>query len=151
MRQLFHLHFHLLERSENRHAFGEYAASGERQTVLRQVAGADAARDAQPAVIERLHARQHFEQRGFAAAVRAHQTRTVLGRDHPVEIFKQQLGAEALAGAGKLNHLSLVSRFFADSDDIEGSIRELYNKRPRPRPLVEGYRLHMEDVIPLDY
>ena len=112
VRQLFHLHFHLLQRSENRHAFGEDAAAGKREAVLRQVAGADAARDAERAVVERLHARQHFEQRGFAGAVRAHQSGAVLGRDQPVEIFKQQLGAEALAGAGKLNHLSLVSRFF---------------------------------------
>ena len=105
VRELFHLHFHLLQRSENRHAFGEDAAAGEREAVLRQVAGADAARDAELAVVERLHAGQHFEQRGFAAAVRAHQAGAVLGRDHPVEIFKQQLGAEALAGAGKLDHL----------------------------------------------
>ena len=50
-----------------------------------------------------------LSKRGFAAAVRAHQAGAVLGRDHPVEIFKQQLGAEALAGAGKLDHLFLVS------------------------------------------
>ncbi len=107
MRELFHLHFHLLQRRENRHALGENAAAGERKAVLRQVAGADAARDAELAVVERLHARQHLEQRGFAAAIRAHQACAILGRDHPVEIFKQQLGAEALAGAGKLNHLFL--------------------------------------------
>ena len=112
VRELFHLHFHLLQRGEHRHALGEHAAAGEREAVLRQVAGADAARDAELAVVERFHARQHFEQRGFAAAVRAHQAGTVLGRDHPVEIFKQQLGAEAFAGAGELDHLSLVSRFF---------------------------------------
>ncbi len=60
--KLFHLHFHLLQGSEDRHAFGEYAAAGKREAVLRQVAGADAARDAELAVVERLHAGQHFEQ-----------------------------------------------------------------------------------------
>ncbi len=88
VRELSHLHFHLLQGGENRHAFDEHAAAGEREAVLREVAGADAARDAELAVVERLHPGEHFQQCGFAAAVGAHQAGTVLGRDHPVEFFK---------------------------------------------------------------
>src|ERR1039457_1136505 len=63
VRELFHLLLHLLERSENRHAFGEHATAGERETVLRQVTGAGAASDTEAAVFERLNAGQNLEQR----------------------------------------------------------------------------------------
>ena len=46
----------------------------------------------------------HFEQCRFAGAVRAHDADAVLGRDQPVEIFKQEFVAESFAGARELNH-----------------------------------------------
>ena len=110
-RELFHLDFHLLQRREYGHAFGEDSSAGEREPVLRQVAGANAARDAELSVVQRFQAGQHFEQRRFTGAVRAHQAGAVLGRDHPVEIFKQELLAEALAGAGELDHLRSIFAF----------------------------------------
>ena len=88
VRELSHLHFHLLQGGEDRHAFGEHAAAGKREAVLREVAGTDAARDAELAVVKRFHPGEHFQQCGFTAAIGAHQASTVLGRDHPVEFFK---------------------------------------------------------------
>ena len=57
VRQVFHLLLHFAQRSEHRHALGENAAAGKREPVLRQVAGADAARDAEAAVFERFECR----------------------------------------------------------------------------------------------
>ena len=97
--ELFHLLFHGAQFGEHRHAFGEHGAAGERQPILRQVAGADAFGAADGAVIETFVPRD-LQQRGFAGAVRAHETDAVARRDQPVSSFEQQLVAEALAGGG---------------------------------------------------
>ncbi len=57
------------------------------------------------AVVERLDAAEDFQQRGFAGAVGAHQPDAIVRRDEPVEIFEQELGAEAFAGRGELDHV----------------------------------------------
>ncbi len=98
--EVLHFAFHVVERREHRHAFGEDAAPGQRKPVLRKVSRADAAGHAERPVVERLDPRQHLQQRRLAGAVGAHQTRTVLGRDQPIQIFEQQLRAEALARPG---------------------------------------------------
>ena len=77
--QVFHLLFHLSQLGKNRHALGEHGASGEREPVLRQVAGADALGRAERTVVERLDPRENLHQRGFAGAVRAHQADAVRG------------------------------------------------------------------------
>ena len=45
-----------------------------------------------------------FEQRRFAGAVGADEAGALVGRDQPVEIFKQDFGAKALGCACELNH-----------------------------------------------
>ena len=57
------------------------------------------------AVVERFHAAQDFEQRGFAGAVAAHQAGALLGRDQPVAVFKQKLVAETFPGPLELDHV----------------------------------------------
>ena len=74
-------------------------AAGERQSVLRQIALRDALGEADGAVIERLHAAQDLEQRGFAGAVAADQAGALLGRDQPVAIFEEKFVAETFPGA----------------------------------------------------
>ena len=67
--------------------------------------------DADEAVIERFDPGEDLQQRGFAGAVRAHQADAVVGRDHPVSVFEEELVAETFPGGGQLNHgvISIVS------------------------------------------
>src|ERR1035441_7247323 len=132
--ELFHLLLHLLERSEHRHAFGEDTAAGEREAILRQIAGAGAASDAEAAVFERLNARQNLEQSGFAGAIGAHQASAIFRSDQPVQVLKQQLVAEALASAGKLDHREktfLVSSFSCLVRNVERPSQ--INQKPETR------------------
>ena len=89
---------------ENRHALGEDGAAGERQPILRQVAALMPFGTADGAVVERFHAGQNLQQRGFAGAVGADDADAVVGRDQPVGSFEEEFVAVALAGAGELNH-----------------------------------------------
>ena len=107
--QLFHLLFHSSQVRENRHALSEDGAPGERQPILRQISGADALGPADGAVVEAFSSGQNLQQRGFAGAVRADQADAVAGRDHPVRAFEEELVAIAFAGAGELEHCSIVS------------------------------------------
>ncbi len=96
-------------------------APGERKAVLRQIARADALHGDDGAVIQRLDARQNFQQRGFAGAVAADNAGAFLGIDQPVEIFEKEFGAEAFPGSGKLNHAS-VARCPTSSSTLCGRI-----------------------------
>ena len=96
--QIFHLLLHGQQVAEHRHAFGQHRASGKRQAVLREVARSDPLSEADFAVIERIEARQHLEQSALARAVRSHQANARAWRDEPIEILKQQFGAESLSG-----------------------------------------------------
>ena len=75
---------------ENGQAFVEDGAAGERDAVLRQIAGADAFHHVDGAVIERFDAGEDFEQRGFAGAVGADDADALLRRDQPVEVFETE-------------------------------------------------------------
>ena len=103
--QRFELLLHFVQVGEDAHAFGENGAAGKREAVLRQIALRDALGMADGAVVERLHAAQNFQQRGFAGAVRADQAGALLGRDQPVAIFEQKFVAETFSGALELDHL----------------------------------------------
>src|SRR6185312_12422102 len=56
------------------------------------------------AVIEGFDAAEDLEESGFAGAVGADDADTFFGRDQPVQVFKQDAGAEAFPGSGKLDH-----------------------------------------------
>ena len=71
--QLFHLVFHRLQVAEDRHALVEDGAAFQAQAILRQIAEGRVLGARKRAVVERLDAAQHLQQRGFAGAVRAHQ------------------------------------------------------------------------------
>ena len=101
---VFHLLLHGAEIVEDRHALGKDAAARERKPVLRQIAGADAFRGADRAVVEGFHSAENLQQRGFAGAIRAHQADPVLGRDQPVGFFEEEFVAVAFSGGGKLDH-----------------------------------------------
>jgi len=105
--EVFLFLFERAEGIENGHAFGEDGAAGEIDAVLREVAGADAFGGVDAAVIEVFDAGEDFEKRGFAGAVGADDADALLGRDEPVQVFKQDAGAEAFPGFGKLNHVGL--------------------------------------------
>ena len=98
LHQAFHLLFHGEQIAEHGHALRHHRAPGKRQAVLRQVAGRDPFGKADLAVVEGFKAGQGLEQSGLARAVRAHQAHAIARRDEPVEIFEQQLGAEAFSG-----------------------------------------------------
>ena len=53
-----------------------------------------------------------LQQRGLAGAVGAHQPDAIMGRDKPVEIFEQELWAEAFSGRGELDHGQRASWLF---------------------------------------
>ena len=69
-----------------------------------KISRADALGPADRAVVEAFGASQNLQQRGFAGAVRAHQSHPVARRDHPVRSFEQELVAIAFAGGGELEH-----------------------------------------------
>ena len=62
------------------------------------------------AVIEPLDAGEDFEQRGFAGSVGADDADALFWRDEPVQVFKEDSGAEAFPGACQLNHEWLAVR-----------------------------------------
>src|SRR5579859_1738181 len=106
MRKLFLFTLHLVDMLENGKTFGEDAASGERESVLREVAALYAALLRDGAVIQRLKAAQNLQKSGLAGAVRAYQADTIVRCDQPVELLEEDLGTETLAGLGELNHPS---------------------------------------------
>ena len=107
MRQVFLFLFEGAKGVENRHAFGEDGTAGEVDAVLREVAGANAFGGVDAAVIEMLDSREDLEQGGFAGAIGANDADALFRRDEPVQVFKQDAGAEAFPGFGKLNHFWL--------------------------------------------
>ena len=56
------------------------------------------------AVIQAVEPGQDLHQSRFACAIRADQSRALVGSNEPVGIFKEEFGAEPFAGAGKLQH-----------------------------------------------
>ncbi len=87
--QRFQFALHGVHVVKDRETFGEDRASAQVQSVLRQVAGADALAARDVAVIERLDLGQHLEQGGFPRAVGAHQSDPVLRGDQPVQVFEK--------------------------------------------------------------
>ena len=67
--ELFHLGFHRLQAAEDGHALVEDGAAFETQAILRQIAEGGVLGGGDGAVVERLDAAQHLQQRGFAGAV----------------------------------------------------------------------------------
>ena len=102
--KVLHLLLHGAQLVEDRHALGENAAPGEREAILRQVACADAFSDADSPVVEGFQSAKNLQQRGFAGAVRTHQTNPVFGRNQPIGPFKQEFVAVTFSGGGKLDH-----------------------------------------------
>ena len=78
------LPLHLVEFVENRQALLEDRSPRELQSLLRQIADADAARLLECAVVQSLQPGQNLHQRGFAGAVGAHQRGLLLVSDQPV-------------------------------------------------------------------
>ena len=101
---------HLVQLVEDGEAFLEYRAAGKLQSLLRQIADADAARLLEGAVVQRLQPGQHLHQRGFSRAVRAHQRSLLVVADEPVGLKKQHARPEPLAGIFERKHESLFSQ-----------------------------------------
>ncbi len=92
--------FERAELVEDREAFVEDGAAGEREAILRQVADGHAFDVGALAVVERLDAGEDLQQRGFAGAVAADEAGALIRCDEPVDVFKEEFWAEAFAGAG---------------------------------------------------
>src|SRR5277367_617014 len=69
---------------EDGKTLAKHRASGELQTILRKIAGSDAFRERDGAVIEAFDLRQDFEERGFAGAVGAYDADALARGDQPV-------------------------------------------------------------------
>ena len=98
LRQLFHLAMHLVQIVKHRKTLVEDRPPRQLQPILRKISGADALGARNRAIIERLRAGQHLQQRGFAAAVRADQPDAILRSNQPIEIFEEEFRAKAFAG-----------------------------------------------------
>ena len=107
MGELFLLDFQLAQIGKDGHALGEHRAPGKRQAVLRQISEGDALLHGDGAGIEAFNAGQHLEQRRFPGAVGAHQSGPLVGRDQPIDIFEENLGAVALSRPVELHHVGL--------------------------------------------
>jgi hypothetical protein len=105
VRERLQLDFHIAQIGKHRHALGEYGAAGQGESILREIAGGQAAHGCQRPVIEAVDTGQNLEKRGFSGSIRAHDAGALPGRDEPVEFFKQQFMAESFAGPGQLNHV----------------------------------------------
>ncbi len=101
---------HLVQLVEDGEAFLEHRAAGKLQSLLRQVADADAARLLEGAVVQRFQSGEHLHQRGFTRAVGAHQRGLFVVADEPVGLKKQHPRAEPLAGILERKHESLFSQ-----------------------------------------
>ena len=93
VREALLLLFQRAQVGEDGHALGEDGAAGKRKALLRQVAEGDALLRGDGAGVEALDSGQHLEQRGFAGAVGADDAGALVGRDQPVEVFKEDFGA----------------------------------------------------------
>src|SRR6185312_11001451 len=102
--QLFHLTLHVVDVFKNREAFREHSAAGERETILWQVAAAHAALAVGTAVIKAINASEHLQQRGLPCAIGADQANTIVRRDEPIEVLKQNFWAKALSRIWTLDH-----------------------------------------------
>ena len=69
--QRFEFGFHSAQVVEHRHALGENAAAGKREAVLGKISGGSSFGDGERAIVECVHAGEHFHQRGFAGAIAA--------------------------------------------------------------------------------
>jgi len=104
MSELFQFPLDGVQSGEHRHAFGKHSAAGKREAILREISCGRSLGDDERAVVEGVEACENLHQRGFAGAVRAHQSDAVVGRDQPVGVFKKKFVAETFSGAGELNH-----------------------------------------------
>ena len=73
MRERFHFLFDVEQMAEDGETFLQDGAPGKRHAVLRKIAGGRSLGGEKGSVVERLDARQHFQQRRFAGAVAADQ------------------------------------------------------------------------------
>ena len=104
LREGFQLFFHGEQAREHLHAFFKDGAAGEGEAILGKVAGADAPGGGQRSIIQGFDSGKDLEQGGFPSAVCAHNSGAITRSDQPVELLKEQLGPESLAGGRELDH-----------------------------------------------
>ena len=84
---------------EDGETLGEDCLATKSETVLRKVAEGHAFDSRERPVVEGLDAGEDFQEGGFACAIAADQAGALVGRDEPVDVFKEEFVAEAFAGA----------------------------------------------------
>ncbi len=114
---LFGLALQRVQMVEDGEALGKDGLAAEGEAVLRQIADGHALDTGERAVVQGLQAGEDLEQRGFAGAVAADQAGALVRRDQPVGVFKQEFGAESLAGGGELKHQFLFSHLKRACED----------------------------------
>ena len=104
MGELFGFALEGVEVVEDGEALVEDGLAAQGEAILREVAEGHAFDAGELAVVEGFDAGEDLEQGGFAGAVAADEAGALVGRDEPVGVFKEEFLAEALAGAGELEH-----------------------------------------------
>jgi hypothetical protein len=116
---LFGLAFEGMEMVEDGEALGEDGLAAEGEAILREIAEGGAFDAGEGAVVEGLEAGEDLEQGGFAGAVAADEAGALVRRDEPVDVFKEELGAESFAGGGELEHQD----YFRILSAVRGCVR----------------------------
>src|SRR5262249_5165154 len=116
---------HFAKVGEDTHALGKHRASSERESVLWQIALADAFGVTNRPVIERLHPVEDLEQRRFASPIASDNTGALFGSDQPVAVLEEKFVAESFSGALELDHAdeSLVRFYCGRFCEIHGVFR----------------------------
>src|SRR5579883_85464 len=103
------LFFQAEELIEDRKAFVEDGAAGDREAVLREVADAHPAGALHLAVVKAVDAGKDLHERRLAGAVCSNQSSPLVGGDEPISVFKKKFRAKSLARVGELQHASILA------------------------------------------
>ena len=114
---LFGLALQIEEVVEDGEALGKDGLAADGEAVLRQVSNGHSLDRGELAVVEGIEAGEDLEQRGFARAIAANQASALVRRDEPVDVFKEEFGAEPFAGGGELKHCLLFSHLRRTKED----------------------------------
>src|ERR1019366_4562261 len=109
MGDLFGLALQRVQVVEDRQAFGKDGLASQGQAVLREIAEGRPFHPRKLPVVDGFEAGEDLQDGGLAGAVAADQAGALVRRDQPVDVFKEEFLAKALAGGRELEHRFLFS------------------------------------------
>src|ERR1017187_6881337 len=113
MGDLFGLALQRVQVVEDGEAFGEDGLAAQGQAVLREIAEGRPFYLRKLPVVDGFEAGEDLQDGGLAGAVAADQAGALVRRDQPVDVFKEEFLAKALAGGRELEHSFLFSHLAA--------------------------------------